>query len=112
MCSVGTKFKMILNAFTDKLRLTTSKEGKKRQGKKRVANGSDDEKTESKKVKIKGKFKDTPEDRVQAEMKKVAALQARIAKKKNRPHKLRTLTDNENTRSGSKLGNISVFVDV
>ncbi|XP_049789458.1 probable ATP-dependent RNA helicase DDX27 [Schistocerca nitens] len=91
----------------ERLRLTDPKGGKKKRGTKRKADDSDDEReinanNEAEKKAKKGKWKETPEDRVQAEMSKIAALQARLAKKKSRPRKLRTLVDTPSQPIGQK----------
>nr|QOS47369.1 DEAD-box DDX27 [Locusta migratoria] len=92
----------------ERLRLTDPKEGKKKRGTKRKADDSDDDgattanNESEKKAKKKSKRKETPEDRVQAEMSKIAALQARLAKKKSRPKKLRTLIDTPSQPYGQK----------
>lgn len=48
---------------------------------------------------------DTPDDRIKKEMEKVALLQARMAKKKSKPKKLRTCTDDQRAGGdGNKVG--------
>lgn len=54
---------------------------------------TDKTKKDMKKKKIKGGDSTTPDDRIKKEMEKVALLQARLAKRKSKPKRLRTCVD-------------------
>lgn len=53
--------------------------------------------------------KDTAEDRAKKELEKIASYQARLAKKKNKPKKIKTVMDDSNRRDFSKKGIISYY---
>lgn len=53
--------------------------------------------------------KDTAEDRAKKELEKIASYQARLAKKKNKPKKIKTVMDDSNRRDFSKKGTISYY---
>ncbi|XP_063833471.1 probable ATP-dependent RNA helicase DDX27 [Ostrinia nubilalis] len=69
----------------------------KGKGKKRKRDDSDDEPevTPKKKRQTKHKPKDTPEERVQREMEKVALLQSRMAKRKKKTRRIRAVDDDD-----------------
>lgn len=75
--------------FTEKLMLSEPDDKKR----KKVQNSNVKEVKQSKRGKRAGKNKDTPEERAEAELNKVMALRARLAKKKDRPHKIRAVID-------------------
>lgn len=60
---------------------------------------------QSKRGKRGGKNKDTPEERARAEISKVIALKARLAKKKERPHKIKAVIDHK-VHSSGKTGSL------
>ncbi|GFG36717.1 hypothetical protein Cfor_00875, partial [Coptotermes formosanus] len=62
---------------------------------KKVQDNNVKEAKQSKRGKRGGKNKDTPEERAEAELSKVMALKARLAKKKDRPHKIRAVIDHK-----------------
>ena len=64
---------------------------------------------EAKQGKLKrGKNKETPEERVKSEINKAVALQARFAKKKERPRKIKTVYDS--TSNSNRKGKTMIFV--
>lgn len=52
--------------------------------------------------------KNTAEDRAKKELEKIASYQARLAKKKNKPKKIKTVMD-ESNRDFSKKGTMSYY---
>lgn len=62
---------------------------------KKVQDSNVKEVKRSKRGKRAGKKKDTPEERAEAELSKVMALKARLAKKKDRPNKIRAVIDHK-----------------
>jgi hypothetical protein len=93
--------------FTEKLKLSEPNGGKKKQGQ----DSNVREAKQSKRGKRGGKNKDTPEERVKSEISKVIALKARLAKKKDRPRKIKTVIDlkthtSRKTGKSKKLCNI------
>jgi hypothetical protein len=77
--------------FPEKLMLSDPDDGKR----KRVQDSNVKEAKRSKRGKRAGKNRDTPEERAEAEINKVMALKARLAKKKDRPEKIRTVVDHK-----------------
>jgi hypothetical protein len=82
--------------FTEKLKLSEPSDRKKEQGQ----DSSVKEAKQSKRGKRGGKNKDTPEERAKAEINKVIALKARLAKKKDRPYKIKAVIDHKAHNSG------------
>jgi len=83
--------------FLDNLRLTKKQVGKNKKHEKEPSNI-----VQEKKKKAQNELqKDTAEDRAKKELEKIAAYQARLAKKNNRQKKIRTVTD-ENNRDFAK----------
>lgn len=74
-----------------KLMLSESDDKKRKQ----VQDNNVKDAKRSKRGKRAGKNKDTPEERTEAELGKVMALKARLAKKKDRPHKIRAVVDHK-----------------
>ena len=77
--------------FTEKLMLSEPDDKKR----KKVQDNNVKEVKQSKRGKRAGKNKDTPEERAEAELSKVMALKARLAKKKDRPNKIRAVIDHK-----------------
>jgi hypothetical protein len=77
--------------FAEKLMLSEPDDKKR----KKVQDNNVKEAKQSKRGKRGGKNKDTPEERAEAELSKVMALKARLAKKKDRPHKIRAVIDHK-----------------
>ncbi|XP_021914153.1 probable ATP-dependent RNA helicase DDX27 isoform X2 [Zootermopsis nevadensis] len=73
--------------------------------KNKCQDGNAKEAKQSKRGKRGGKNKDTPEERAKAEISKVIALKARLAKKKDRPRKIKAVIDHKAHNSG-KTGSL------
>ncbi|EFN89832.1 Probable ATP-dependent RNA helicase DDX27 [Harpegnathos saltator] len=94
----------------ENLRLTERPTNKKKDREKEPINIVEDKK---KKAQNEPK-KDTAEDRAKRELDKIAAYQARLAKRKNKPKKIKTIMDESNrdfSRKGSLKRSRSSFVD-
>lgn len=68
------------------------------------SNNKKKEKRGDLKIKNKKKNRETPEDRINKEMEKVALLQARLAKRKSKPKKLRKCLDGGDVNKGGGAG--------
>ena len=77
--------------FTEKLMLSEPDDKKR----KKEQDSDVKEAKRSKRGKRAGKNKDTPEERAETELSKVMALKARLAKKKDRPNKIRAVIDHK-----------------
>lgn len=77
--------------FTEKLMLSEPNDKKR----KKVQDSNVKEAKRPKRGKRAGKNKDTPEERAETELSKVMALKARLAKKKDRPNKIRAVIDHK-----------------
>jgi hypothetical protein len=82
---------VLILLFTEKLMLSEPDDKKRKQ----VQDNNVKDAKRSKRGKRAGKNKDTPEERTEAELGKVMALKARLAKKKDRPHKIRAVVDHK-----------------
>jgi hypothetical protein len=97
-------FWMYILLFTEKLKLLEPSDQKRKEGQGSNAK----EAKQSKRGKRGGKNKDTPEERARAEISKVIALKARLAKKKERPHKIKAVIDHKMHSSG-KTGKSELY---
>lgn len=88
---------------TDKLSLTEKRERAKAK-KKQEKEPSNLVNEKAKQAKKKNPKKETAEDRVNKEMDKVAAFQARLAKRQNRQKKIRSVVDDSVYESNKKQG--------
>jgi hypothetical protein len=82
--------------FAEKLKLSEPDDRKEKQ----YQDGDVREAKQSKRGKRGGRNKDTPEERAKAEISKVIALKARLAKKQDRPHKIKAVIDHKTRNSG------------
>jgi hypothetical protein len=87
---------MYIILFAEKLKLLEPSDQKGKEGQGSNAK----EAKQSKSGKRGGKNKDTPEERAREEVSKVMALKARLAKKKERPRKIKTVIDHKVHSSG------------
>lgn len=86
-------------SFLEKLSLT---EKQPNANKKKQQNTKPLNVVEEKKEKSKESKKETAEDRTKRELEKIAAYQARLAKKKNKQSKIRTVVENDKFASNRK----------
>jgi hypothetical protein len=93
--------------FTEKLKLLEPGDQKGKEGQ----DGNVKEAKQSRRGKRGGKNSDTPEERARAEISKVIALKARLAKKKERPQKIKAVIDHK-TRSSGKTGKSEMLYNV
>lgn len=91
VCIFLTGLVVFILLFTEKLMLSEPDDKKR----KKVQDSNVKEAKRSKRGKRAGKNKDTPEERAEAELSKVMALKARLAKKKDRPNKIRAVIDHK-----------------
>jgi hypothetical protein len=98
-CRFGEDIYIYICLFAEKLNLLEPSDQKRKEG--HGINAK--EAKQSKRGKRGGKNEDMPEERTMAEISKVIALKARLAKKKERPRKIKAVID-QKVRSSGKTG--------